>query len=66
MKNLTILFAIAAMITLFSCGTTDTDPPTICTENVENGISTLDEVDADAGTTVTLLESFVMMKVWEN
>lgn len=58
MKNLTILFAIAAMTTLFSCGTTDIDPPTICTENVENGISTLDEVDADAGTTVTLLESF--------
>ena len=46
------------MTTLFSCGTSDIDPPTICTENVENGISTLDEVDADAGTTVTLLESF--------
>ena len=58
MKNLIILFAIAAMTTLFSCGTTDIDPPTICTENVENGISTLDEVDADAGTTITLLESF--------
>ena len=58
MKNLTILFAIAAMTTLFSCGTTDIDPPTICTENVENGISTLDEVDADAGTTIILLESF--------
>ena len=58
MKNLTILFTIVAMITLFSCGTSDIDPPTICTENIENGISTLDEVDADAGTTVTLLESF--------
>ncbi len=58
MKNLIILFAITVMVTLFSCGTSDIDPPTICTENVENGISTLDEVEADAGTTVTLLESF--------
>lgn len=51
MKNLTYLFAVAAIATLYSCGTTDVVLPGIC-NNEE-----MHELEREAGTTDTLIFS---------
>jgi hypothetical protein len=58
MKNFNLLFALIATLFIYSCGTTDIDPPTICSNLVQNGVSTFDEVEALAGTSLTLTEAF--------
>ena len=52
--------AMAATVALASCGTTDTEPPTICDSDNLMGLPsvTMDEIEADAGTTVTVHDAF--------
>lgn len=52
--------AMAATVALASCGTTDTEPPTLCDSDNLTGLPsvTMDEIEADAGTTLTVHDAF--------
>ena len=52
MKNLNLFFALGTCIFMYSCGTTDSDAPTFCSEAGDVAIE--DEVEAMAGSTLTL------------
>ena len=52
MKNLNLFFALATCIFMYSCGTTDSDAPTFC--SVAGDVAIVDEVEAMAGSTLTL------------
>jgi hypothetical protein len=56
------IYAAGFAATLFvSCGTTDTEPPSVCSDVANlSGVSSvlMDEIDADAGSTVTVTDSF--------
>lgn len=49
---------VSAIFILSSCGTTDTEPPTICTELTGTPSVLDDEIEAEAGTTVTVNDAF--------
>lgn len=54
------IMAAAVAVALVSCGTTDTEPPTVC--DVSNPAAlpsvTADEIEVEAGTSVTVLDAF--------
>lgn len=52
--------AFAATAALASCGTTDTDPPTVCDSDNLTGLPSIlaGELEVEAGTTVTLHDAF--------
>ena len=52
--------AFAATAVLASCGTTDTDPPTVCDSDNLTGLPSIlaGELEVEAGTTVTLHDAF--------
>ena len=52
MKNLNLIFALATCIFMYSCGTTDSDAPTFCSE--AGDVAIVDEVEAMAGSTLSL------------
>ena len=52
MKNLNLFFALGTCIFMYSCGTTDSDAPTFCSE--AGDVAIVDEVEAMAGSTLTL------------
>ncbi len=52
MKNLNLFFALATCIFMYSCGTTDSNAPTFCSE--AGDVAIVDEVEAMAGSTLTL------------
>ena len=52
MKNSNLFFALAACLFMYSCGTTDSDAPTFCSE--AGDVANVDEVEAMAGATLTL------------
>ena len=52
MKNLNLFFALATCIFMYSCGTTDSDAPTFCSE--AGDVAIVDEVEAMAASTLTL------------
>ena len=60
MKINTYLAAFAATAALASCGTTDTDPPTVCDSDNLTGLPSIlaGELEVEAGTTVTLHDAF--------
>ena len=60
MKFNTIIAAFAASVVLASCGTTDTELPTICDSDNLTGLPSVlhDEIEVDAGTTVTVHDAF--------
>ncbi len=52
MKNLNLFFALATCFFMYSCGTTDSDAPTFCSE--AGDVAIVDEVEAMAASTLTL------------
>lgn len=57
--NINIQWALMATIFfLSSCGTTDTEPPSICTELTGTPSVLDDEIEVEAGTTVTVNDAF--------
>ena len=52
MKNLNLFFALGTCIFMYSCGTTDSDAPTFCSE--AGDVAIVDEVEAMAASTLTL------------
>ncbi|MAO45973.1 MAG: hypothetical protein CL823_02375 [Crocinitomicaceae bacterium] len=52
MKNSNLFIALATCFFMYSCGTTDSDAPTFC--SVADDVANVDEVEAMAGTTLTL------------
>lgn len=60
MKINNIIAASAASLVLFSCGTTDTELPTICDSDNLTGLPSVlnDEIEVEAGTTVTVHDAF--------
>lgn len=57
MKIQSILYISAVVISLASCGTTDVTLPVICDEVAEGSVSALAEIEAEAGTSITLIQS---------
>ena len=60
MKINNIIAASAVSFALVSCGTTDTELPTICDSDNLTGLPSVlnDEIEVEAGTTVTLHDAF--------
>ena len=60
MKINTFIAAIAASAALSSCGTTDSEPPTVCDSNNLTGLPSvmMEEIEVEAGTTVTIHDAF--------
>ena len=60
MKINMYLAAFAATAALASCGTTDTEPPTVCDSDNLTGLPSIlaGELEVEAGTTVTLHDAF--------
>lgn len=60
MKINNIIAASAAGLALVSCGTTDTELPTICDSDNLTGLPSVlnDEIEVEAGTTVTVHDAF--------
>jgi len=60
MKINTFIAAIAASAALASCGTSDTELPTICDSDNLTGLPSVlnDEIEVEAGTTVTVHDAF--------
>lgn len=60
MKINNIIAAFAAGLALVSCGTTDTELPTICDSDNLTGLPSVlnDEIEVEAGTTVTVHDAF--------
>ena len=52
------LFLLSCVILLGSCGKTDTEAPTICTETGTEFSVLADEIEAMAGTGMIILDSF--------
>ena len=59
--NIQTLFGAGALTLAFSsCGTSDTEPPTLCQVQNLTGLPsvTLDEIEVEAGTSVTVFDAF--------
>ena len=56
----TLIGAGALTLAFSSCGTSDTEPPTLCQAQNLTGLPsvTLDEIEVESGTSVTVFDAF--------